>query len=99
MPAEVSSGSQRGAHRLTSEVRGHLAAESLEPGRARSRSGGPPPHSPEVSGRRPRAGSPEPAPPTTPGCSCSHFHKGPAAFVQQEELPSGTQREETAAAL
>lgn len=42
---------------------------------------------------------PEPAPPTTLGCSCSHFHKGPAAFVWREELPSGTQREETPAAV
>lgn len=39
----------------------------MEPGRTRSRSGGPPPHSPEVRGRRPRAGSPRVSTPNHPG--------------------------------
>lgn len=36
---------------------------------------------------------PEPALPTTLGCSGSHFHKGPVPFVWQEKFPSGTSRE------
>lgn len=87
------SGFLEGTHRLTSEVRGHLAVDSasraalgavvaarlLVPGRS------------EAEDPARKSQSLHPQPPWA--CSCSHFHKGPAAFVRHEELPSGTPRE------
>lgn len=82
-----------GAHQLTSKVQGTLL--------------GTPPPSPTVLGavvearplippgseaEDPARKVPEPAPPTTPGCSCSHSQKS-AAFVWQEKLLSQTWRE------
>lgn len=69
-------------HKLTSEVRGHLARDSAKTRGARGSSGDPPPHSPRVRGRGPpHEKFLSQAPPSTQDCSCSHFHRGPAVFI------------------
>lgn len=80
-------------HRLTSQVRGTSPRipGSLAPLRAGVETL---PLFPRRSEAEDRAREvPEPALPTTPGCSGSHFHKGPVPFVWPEKFPSGTLRE------